>query len=452
MLQTQQLQWLLARCNINNELLVLKLTIDARKLESAVTSTHSWLEVGTCDDARPSQRVATGPAADAVPHDQPGLGGGDWYVRSTPVHTLNQTANRTGGHNSPSAGGLQPSSRPRGRRCGLLTLHGLARLENLRHCAVRQLAADAAHLCPACRRVCACGVCRDDIGDNACTTTCLQEINDPALRNELIEASSALLDDLATSQHGAQLPYVPSLKIVQANSTPTLHVPSDKETDVDFAIARVRGLSVSPDHTSAPSTASSTLSSKYSLPPGQHNVFFGTGDGLIASSELTFSRDADGNLAGKLGQGVTGVVYSAVRGQVQKVAVKVLSSRSSARQRADFMREMQILQSCRDRHIVQWYGAVVEEGSDLMLVMELMEGGTLYDAISNDATDSFLWWRRGKSVALDIARGLAFLHSRGIVHMDMKSANVCMHACVVVTRDVHTTTGAAHEGQAPQNC
>lgn len=45
MLQTQQLQWLLARCNINNELLVLKLTIDARKLESAVTTTHSWLEV-----------------------------------------------------------------------------------------------------------------------------------------------------------------------------------------------------------------------------------------------------------------------------------------------------------------------------------------------------------------------------------------------------------------------
>lgn len=187
----------------------------------------------------------------------------------------------------------------------------------------------------------------------------------------------------------------------------------------------MRGLTVSAADTSNASTAaSSAVSSKYTLPPGQQSVFFGSGDGLIPSSELSFTRDADGNLAGELGRGVTGVVYRAVRGEVQKVAVKVLPTRSSARQRADFLREMQILQSCRDRHIVQFYGAVVEEGTDLMLVMELMEGGTLYDAISNDATGSFLWWRRGKSVALDIARGLAFLHSRGVLHMDMKSANV----------------------------
>lgn len=240
------------------------------------------------------------------------------------------------------------------------------------------------------------------------------------MRNELIEASFALLDDLAVNENGSQIPYVPSLKLAQPADSTRMHVAP--ETDVDYAVARVRGITMS--DTSTPST-SSALSAKYTLPSGQQSVFFGSGEGLIPSSELEFQRDTNGNLAGELGRGVTGVVYRAIRGQVQRVAVKVLPTRSSARQRADFMREMHILHSCRDRHIVQFYGAVVEEGTDLMLVMELMEGGTLYDAISNDTTGSFLWWRRGKSIALDIARGLAFLHSRGVLHMDMKSANVC---------------------------
>lgn len=34
--------------------------------------------------------------------------------------------------------------------------------------------------------------------------------------------------------------------------------------------------------------------------------------------------------------------------------------------------------------------------------------------------------RRGGQIALDIAHGMGFLHSRGVIHLDMKSPNVLL--------------------------
>ena len=66
-----------------------------------------------------------------------------------------------------------------------------------------------------------------------------------------------------------------------------------------------------------------------------------------------------------------------------------------------------------------------------MLVTEYCEGGDLFHALqADDKADSrrFCWYRANaqgeravgglaKRIALDVARGLAFLHSRGVVHM-----------------------------------
>ena len=51
-----------------------------------------------------------------------------------------------------------------------------------------------------------------------------------------------------------------------------------------------------------------------------------------------------------------------------------------------------------------------------------MQGGDLYSALQSNAqgigvAHPLSWWRRGRSVAMDIARGLHFLHSEHVVRL-----------------------------------
>ena len=57
----------------------------------------------------------------------------------------------------------------------------------------------------------------------------------------------------------------------------------------------------------------------------------------------------------------------------------------------------------------------------MMLVCEMMESGDLCHALGR--WPQLFCWRRGigRRVALEVALGLAFLHSQNIVHFDLKS-------------------------------
>ena len=63
------------------------------------------------------------------------------------------------------------------------------------------------------------------------------------------------------------------------------------------------------------------------------------------------------------------------------------------------------------RNVVQFYGF-----SGAGIVTELMEGGDLRRALDGLQQADFAWELRGKRVALDIARGLLFLHSSKVIH------------------------------------
>jgi eukaryotic-like serine/threonine-protein kinase len=123
-----------------------------------------------------------------------------------------------------------------------------------------------------------------------------------------------------------------------------------------------------------------------------------------------------------IGVGGMGEVYRARDSKLNRdVAIKVLPeafARDSDRL-ARFQREAQVLASLNHPNIAAIYG-LEESDSIRALVMELVEGPTLDDRLSNGPipVDEAL------AIARQIAEALEVAHERGIVHRDLKPANV----------------------------
>lgn len=95
-----------------------------------------------------------------------------------------------------------------------------------------------------------------------------------------------------------------------------------------------------------------------------------------------------------------------------RVTVQVLHASDDSQTKA-FQKEISILKSISyDRNIVQFYGAVLTDRP--MLVLEYMEGGDLRAALNDDPHGHLRWYNHGQHIALDIARGLHFLHSHDV--------------------------------------
>lgn len=125
-----------------------------------------------------------------------------------------------------------------------------------------------------------------------------------------------------------------------------------------------------------------------------------------------------------LGNGSSGVVKLA-RWHGARVAVKIILDPDGTvgHEIRKLLRELRIHQNLQHEFITQLYGASTSY-SHIWLVMEYARIGSLYRYLKRSTEP--LKTELQLAFLSDIARGMCFLHSQGILHCDLKSDNVLM--------------------------
>ena len=135
------------------------------------------------------------------------------------------------------------------------------------------------------------------------------------------------------------------------------------------------------------------------------------------------SKIAKYTVEAEIGRGGFGRVYRAYDPDVQRqVAIKVLTAEEDPELLKRFQAEIGTTGSLHHRNIVTLYECGEQSGVPY-LVMELLEGQTLHEIIKTGVVLTLLDKTR---ILMQIAQGLAYAHSKGVIHRDVKPGNIML--------------------------
>lgn len=147
---------------------------------------------------------------------------------------------------------------------------------------------------------------------------------------------------------------------------------------------------------------------------------------------LQIIRNADLEELRELGSGTFGTVYHGKwRGTdvaIKRIKKSCFAGRSSEQEKLtkDFWREAQILSKLHHPNVVAFYGVVPDgTGGTLATVAEFMVNGSLRNVLMRK--DRMLDRRKKLIIAMDAAFGMEYLHSKSIVHFDLKCDNLLVN-------------------------
>ncbi|KAL5556908.1 hypothetical protein UlMin_039144 [Ulmus minor] len=176
--------------------------------------------------------------------------------------------------------------------------------------------------------------------------------------------------------------------------------------------------------------------------PSEDNLVEGTATISISpdlSLDLKISlaaiKEATNNFDARflIGEGGFGKVY---KGTLKGINVAVKRSEPGPDQGfLGFQREIMVFSQISHPHLVSFIG-YCDERSEMILIYELMENGTLRDYLYNSkgktersSTQPNLSWEERLQICIGAANGLNYLHTglaEGIIHRDVKAANILL--------------------------
>lgn len=148
-------------------------------------------------------------------------------------------------------------------------------------------------------------------------------------------------------------------------------------------------------------------------------------DKLIYAKLMTICAQEDPNAIYrdlvKIGQGASGGVYTAYENGTNKcVAIKQMVLEEQPKKEL-IINEILVMKGSKHKNIVNFIESYLLR-SDLWVVMEYMEGGSLTDIVTHNVMSE----KQIGAVCRETLEGLRFLHSKGIIHRDIKSDNILL--------------------------
>ncbi|KAF2117154.1 kinase-like domain-containing protein [Lophiotrema nucula] len=123
----------------------------------------------------------------------------------------------------------------------------------------------------------------------------------------------------------------------------------------------------------------------------------------------------------KIGQGASGGVFTANEVATNKcVAIKQMNLEQQPKKDL-IINEILVMKDSKHKNIVNFMDSFLVKG-DLWVVMEYMEGGSLTDVV----TFNIMSEGQIAAVCRETLNGLQHLHSKGVIHRDIKSDNILL--------------------------
>ncbi|KAG8186256.1 hypothetical protein JTE90_004232 [Oedothorax gibbosus] len=127
-------------------------------------------------------------------------------------------------------------------------------------------------------------------------------------------------------------------------------------------------------------------------------------------------------LLDELGRGKFGIVYRCAElATGRKLAAKfVVTPRPDDRK--DVEREVEIMRMLQQPRLLQLYDAFDDGRKEMCLILELIEGGELFERV---ISDDFILTEKACSIFVrQICEGVEYMHSKNVLHLDMKPENI----------------------------